>query len=259
MAAVVHVSAVSHSDITCMAFQPDGSRLAMAITPGPHHLRVPRTIARRELRAGNDDSVLCMAFSSDGARLLCGTREHSVELWNCIRGQLAMKFQGHTKEVTDVTFSPDRPARCPPTSLDQTTRIWESGEGRELIALGLRLPSGVLPSVLDGAQLATADDEGVTISHQAIRNGRSPAEAHLTCLEAIPPGEPTDPAGLRSALQLQRTPRVDVRPLRTRLRSLYPLLAIAQDTRECMAGGRMAQCCLFAGCQVAFATGRAIK
>jgi WD40 repeat protein len=39
--------------------------------------------------------------------VLSGSDDKTVKLWNLVTGKLVHTFEGHAKEVTSVTFSPD--------------------------------------------------------------------------------------------------------------------------------------------------------
>jgi hypothetical protein len=47
------------------------------------------------------------AFNQDGTRLASGSHDGTVKLWNPESGQELFTLDGHAREVTCVTFSPD--------------------------------------------------------------------------------------------------------------------------------------------------------
>jgi WD40 repeat protein/serine/threonine protein kinase len=151
--------------LTCMAFSPDGRRLAAAswaersvriwdVTPeqqlslpvcvastvgllgmplGPAPLLASTALFRGRVRQLG--SLLCrnrvqnLAFSPDGTRLAAAQRYGSVEIWEVSTLRLLRTLQGHTFEVWAVAFSPDG-TQLASAGWDQTVKVWDVDSGQ---------------------------------------------------------------------------------------------------------------------------------
>jgi WD40 repeat protein len=131
-----------HSGVSCVAYSPDGSRLAsggdrsgMSGLPlGELRVWDARTgqalLALQRLTNG----VRGVAFSPDGARLLSVSDPDTIKVWDVQTGQelLTLKERGHRVEV--VALSPDG-ARLVSGYRDGTVKVWDTQTGQELLAL----------------------------------------------------------------------------------------------------------------------------
>ena len=154
------------SDVHCVAFSPDGTRIASGSGKNSSG-------RRHSPRAGDDNAM---------------------RLWDAINGGQVLTFTRHTACVKSVVFSPDgsRIASC---SSDGTFKLWDAKTGN--IVATLDRDSGVVQSVAfspDGAQIASGGHRPQTIKLWDAKTGDNLAtfEGHhssrITCVAFSPDG-----------------------------------------------------------------------
>jgi eukaryotic-like serine/threonine-protein kinase len=118
--------------ITCLAFSPDGTRLASV--GGDHTLQVVETHTGRAVMpaatdCGNPTSVV---FSPDGHRLAAAGMDGIVRLWDAANGNALLTLRGfgrpgggHYGFTARIIFSPDG-SRLASNDWDGTVTIWDA-------------------------------------------------------------------------------------------------------------------------------------
>jgi WD40 repeat protein/tRNA A-37 threonylcarbamoyl transferase component Bud32 len=153
-------------DTKCLAFSPDGKRLATASLNGM--VKVWNTQTGLELLSlkghpGKGDAY-GVAFSPDGTRLASASSDKTVKLWDAQTGRELHTLKGHTGWITSVIFSPDG-KRLVSTSFDNTVKVWDAQTGQELLTVDGH--TGGVNSMAfspDGHRLAGGSNDGtVTI------------------------------------------------------------------------------------------------
>lgn len=140
----------------CVAFSPDGTRLAAA---GQHDVvkvwQVPTGQELLTLR-GHSGLVYAVTFRPDGEQLASGGSDDTVRLWDARTGRLLRTLRGHGNSVMGLSYSPDG-ARLASSSADGTIRFWGPATGSE--GGGLEGHTGYARSIAfspDGKRLASA-------------------------------------------------------------------------------------------------------
>ena len=151
------------SQVTSVAFSPDGSRLASASRDGT--VKVWDATTSQEARA-----VPGGILSPDGKHL-AGTVGNEVKVWDTQTGRETLTLTGHTGRVQSVAFSPDG-RRLVSAAADRTVKVWDAQTGQELRTFkGFAGPVDDRDSVLggmgpvafspDGRRVASGNSVGV--------------------------------------------------------------------------------------------------
>ena len=129
----------ANSEVLSVALSADGKTLAKGLKDGTVWLLDLNDGSLRKLRHGQlvqsvdfspDDSIVATA-STPSDSSVGGT----IKLWERATGSLRRTLggngRGHTKEITQIRFSPDG-RMLASSSKDDTVRIWDVDTGKEL-------------------------------------------------------------------------------------------------------------------------------
>ena len=177
---IIASSPVQTGKILCVAFSPDGARIASSAEKDEFSLRVWNVQTKQvELRLKHDKSELfTAAFSPDGSRILTAGSDHTAKLWDAKTGSELLTLRGPQQMIRCVAFSPDG-LRIATARGDwgiwgnpQEVQIWDAKTGEQLYNLKGhgRFVSHVVFSP-DGKLIATCSLDGRIVVWDA-KNGQ---------------------------------------------------------------------------------------
>ncbi|MGA2800870.1 MAG: WD40 repeat domain-containing protein [Verrucomicrobiota bacterium] len=128
-------NAAHTSNVTAVAFSPDGGLLASASLDQTIRIWSTTSWSCLQTLTGHTNGVTSVAFSPDGQTLASGCLDGSVKLWNWAGATCTATIAAHTATVTAVVFSPDG-ARVISGGEDDAVKIWSATDGTFIQSLG---------------------------------------------------------------------------------------------------------------------------
>jgi WD40 repeat protein len=121
-------------EVTCVAFSPDGRRIASGSKDQTVKVWDAQTAQEVLTLNGHTYRVASVAFSPDGQWLASGSWDDTVKIWDGQTGRQIRNLQGHTDKVTSVAFSPNG-RWIASGSADKTVIIWDAQTGQKIHTL----------------------------------------------------------------------------------------------------------------------------
>jgi eukaryotic-like serine/threonine-protein kinase len=156
--------------VSCLAFSPDGTRLASSSLDGSAAVWDVATGQRIVALDAHRNGALGVAFDRPGTMLATCGRDKVTRLWDVATGQPVRKLQEHTGYAKSVAFSPDGTRVLSSGADGRGLKVWDAATG-ELI-LTLPGPDGgvdVLAVSPDGQRIAAGGMDGTVTEWVAPR------------------------------------------------------------------------------------------
>ncbi|KAH7913551.1 WD40-repeat-containing domain protein [Hygrophoropsis aurantiaca] len=118
--------------LRCLAFSPDGARLAAGSRLGKVRLFNVLTGERvvGPIKAHKQE-VTSVVFSRDGQQIITASYDQSIRVWESTTGKVVGKpMLGQKKAISEVALSPD--GRFIAAVYDRTVRVWDLDTRRQL-------------------------------------------------------------------------------------------------------------------------------
>jgi WD40 repeat protein len=145
-----------HAQVYSVAWQPAGSRLAVASGNGVIRVWNAETESEASHFNGHTDAVFTVAWAPDGRRLASGGADRTIRVWDTEAGKASRVITNHQHNVNSVTWSPDG-RRLASASSDTTVKIWDLASDEEVLCYrGHRSQVVSVAWSPDGARLASA-------------------------------------------------------------------------------------------------------
>ncbi len=143
-----------------LAYNPDGSRLALATTDGTVLIWDANNgteLLRRDLHT---QTVWALAFSPDGKSVASTGSDGTVKIWDINTGKLHQDIRAHESEIQSVAFHPHKPIVAS-GGQDATVKLWDTTTGKEIQTLrGHKTALSCVAFSPDGLSLVSASSNG---------------------------------------------------------------------------------------------------
>jgi WD40 repeat protein len=156
----IGLSISTSSEVTCVAYSPDGSRIALGMWRGGEIIQLDAGTNQPLRRVSlADANVKSVAFSSDGRLLATGG--HAINLWDADSGLSLGPSLLHERYILSLTFSP-KGTLVLSGGVDGTARLWSvDGSVSSNASLARTVNLTCYASSSDGKVVATSSGDVV--------------------------------------------------------------------------------------------------
>jgi len=140
-----------------LAWSPDGTSLASAGTDGRVDVWNVATGENFILPPAEGGSAWCVAWSPDGNNLAAGFEDGTVQIFERVKQSPNRRvFRAHQERVFALAWSPQGHRLASGSYRDNTLRVWDPDQGKQVMAMDNRGSVLGLAWSPDGRQLATS-------------------------------------------------------------------------------------------------------
>jgi small GTP-binding protein len=155
-----------------IAWSPDGQTVAIGLRDSTIQLWDVTDVTTWQLRQalkGHSDVVWVVKYSLDGHILASGSKDKTIRLWDAETGEVHHVLQGHSSDISSLSWSPDKKSLASAGFQDVSIRIWNVRTGRQTNILeGHTKSISSVSFSADGNLLASkSEDRTVQIWHCA--------------------------------------------------------------------------------------------
>ena len=125
----VSLNAEHAAAVFCVAYSPDGKRLASASKDNTVKLWDTAAGQCTATLNGHDNAVMSVSWSPDGKTLASGSSDQTIKLWDVAAGQCTATLSGHTGTVNGLSWSPDGKLLASSSS-DNSVKLWDVSTGQ---------------------------------------------------------------------------------------------------------------------------------
>jgi WD40 repeat protein len=153
--------------VSSVAWSPDGTRIASASDDTTVQVWDASTTALI-FSFNHTSTVNAVAWSPDGTRIASASGniflggEHSVQVWDAIKGAHILTYKGHMSQVSTVAWSPDSKRLASASAgPEKNVQIWDATSGTTIyIYRGHTLGVNDVAWSPDGQYVASASNDG---------------------------------------------------------------------------------------------------